>query len=692
MVLSKVKKKISKSISSLRGKNDMQIKSSKWMRTLAEEYYDNMARDMEKDIIADVERIRALPQITRAIECAMNKLSNEGNYTFDSMLVIKNPYQYSPLCAMALFTTSMPYSVSVTVKGKTEDTDIKYTVPKKKKHRVPIMGLYPDYENTIIMELINAKGKTVKQLQFLLTPDKIKGKSKDITVTKEISKAKYVYDLTLVYGGDDGIFPYAFDRNGDIRFCFSMVPKTYGFQPISEGKFLFLSKKITRMTCSNAASLQLFEVDQMGRFHKLYNVAKGTHHDFAESSKKNIIAAGNAFEGNTYEDTVVEIDRKTGEVLKEIRIKDYIDSKYIQSGDWAHLNSVELNEEEKTITVSLRNLHTVAKINYEKKEVIWILGHPSFWKGSSVEDKVLKPVGDNMKWFFQQHAAYFIEHNLDGNENTKQLIVYDNHTSKRTPVDYYDNEENSFVLIYSIDEKEKTVRLFKSYESELSNIRSNAVYEHDKGRVLSMGGKLRNNKDNRKGLITEFDYDTGEVLNQYSVNNGFYRAYGFKLETEKMSLSMEEDNNYSLGNICKMVPCEKIDLSKALELPEPVLTEGDTTEEERSARIKNALKENPDYVVNPVQDIARIALSIEDDLLCVKFIDHLLEGIYLVGEEHTYFRDYSGSTQERPEYFARMLINDPIPLMDLEYDTYEVYYKHSSGLYKSGNIIKITEK
>ena len=113
---------------------------------------------------------------------------------------------------------------------------------------------------------------------------------------------------------------------------------------------------------------------------------------------------------------------------------------------------------------------------------------------------------------------------------------------------------------------------------------------------------------------------------------------------------------------------------------------------ERSARIKNALKENPDYEVNPIQDIARIALSIEEDLLCVKFIDHLLEGIYLVGEEHTYFRDYSGSTQERPEYFARMLINDPIPLMDLEYDAYEVYYKHSSGLYKSGSIIKVNEK
>lgn len=692
MVLSKVKKKVSKSIATIKGISDVQIKSAKWMKAKAEEYYKQSERQLEKNVITDIKKISALPQITRAIEYAMEKLNENGKYTFNSMLVIKNPYQYAPLCAMALFKTFTPYSVSVTVKGKTDDTDINYMISPSKSHRVPIMGLYADYENIVIIALVNKRGNIVKKAQFKLSTEKLKGKSKDIAVTKEISKEKYLYDLTLVYGGDDGIYPYAFDRNGDVRFCFSMVPKTYGFQPIEDGKFLFLSKKITRMTCSNAASLQLFEVDQMGRIRKLYNVEKGAHHDFAETKNKNFVTASNAFEGNTYEDTVVEIDRKTGEILKEIRIKDYIDNKYIQSGDWAHLNSVELNEEEKTVTVSLRNLHTVAKINYEKKEVVWILGNPSFWKGSSVEDKVLKPVGESMKWFFQQHAAYFIEHNLDGNEATKQLIVYDNHTSKRTPVDYFDNLESSFVNIYSINEEKKTVSLFKSYESEWSGIRSNAVYEHEAGRVISMGGKLRKSENDRKGLITEFDYNTGEVLNQYSVNNGFYRAYGFKFEPEIMSDFMDISENYSLGKICKIEPCEKIDISRALEIPEPVLTDGDATEEERTERIKAALKENPQYVVDARQDIARISLTIEEDLLCVKFIDHLLEGIYLVGEKHTYFRDYSGSKQERPEYFARMLVNDPIPLMDLEYDMYEIYYKHSSGLYKSNQTIQIGGK
>ena len=51
-----------------------------------------------------------------------------------------------------------------------------------------------------------------------------------------------------------------------------------------------------------------FEIDQMEDFISCI-MWQGTHHDFAVSSR-NIIAAGNAFEGNTYEDTVVKLTEK----------------------------------------------------------------------------------------------------------------------------------------------------------------------------------------------------------------------------------------------------------------------------------------------------------------------------------------------------------------------------------------------
>lgn len=661
------------------------IKSSKWMREQAECYEKQTLRDFGMEVGGNVKQIISYPHLSRMIECAVNELAEKNDNTINNMLVIKNPYQYSPLSAYVLFQTKKPYKVRVTVKGKTPDCDISYTISEAKHHRVPVLGLYPDYKNTVDIELLGKNGKRIKKKTFQMNVEKLKGKNSAIKVQKEVEEVTYLYNLTLVYGGgDDSIFPYAFDRNGDIRFCFAMAPKTYGFQPISGGKFLFLNKRATRVTFTNPTSTQLFEVDQMGRIYRIYNVEKGTHHDFAEIKNGNFVVGSNAIEGKTYEDTVVEIDRTTGEILKEIRIKDYLDPKYVDSSDWAHLNSIAYNEEEKTVVVCLRNLHTVLKINYEKKELEWILANPKFWTGSTVEDKVLIPDEENMKWFFQAHAAYFIDSDLDDDPDTKFLMIYDNHTDKRRPVSYFDKEPNSYVRIYRINEKLKTVSLFCSYPFEKSTIRSNGIFEKESRIVLAMNGKVKDTNCQHNASIIAFDYDSGKILNKYTMNYGFYRAYGFEFAPDKMAQSMEIDKNYSVGKVYEMCSCEGIDISDAKKLPKPVLEEPFKTEGERRTGLNKLVTKNPDYYVDPEQDMARIKLEVEEDILYVDLIDHLLEKIYFVGENNTYCRDFTDTKQERPEYFARAGNRDLIPLNHLEEDIYEIYFKHSVGLYQSG--------
>ena len=668
------------------------IKSSKWIKDMSCSYESQAKRDLKVSIDSDVEEKISYPNISRAIELAINDLAANNNNHFRNMLVIKNPYQYSPLCALALFKTQKPCSVRVTVRGKTAECDISYLLSKTTNHRVPIMGLYADYENVIDLELIDENGKKVKKKTFKMYVAPLKGKISRVEVTKEFSKADYLYNLTLVYGGgDDGIYPYAFDKNGDIRFCFSLAPKTYGFQPISNGKFLFLNKKVVRLTCTNPTATQLFVVDQMGRFHNLYNVEKGTHHDFVETDNGNFVVGSNSIEGATFEDAVIEINRKTGEILNEIKMKDYIDPKYVDTSDWAHLNSIECDEKEKTIIACLRNLHSVIKINYEKKELVWILGNPAFWNNSTVSDKVLTPQGDNMEWFFQAHAAYFLDADLDNNSDTRHLIIYDNHRDKRRPVDYFDQKKKSYVRIYSINEKEKTVMLHKSFPCEQSVIRSNAIFDIKSRRLMAMSGKVKRNDGKYIGQIVEFDYDTGEVLNLFSVNYGYYRAYELKFSPENMAKSMELDVNYVFGKIYEMNSCEQLDVSSAKTLPKPVLEEMDKTEDERSKRLKELVNKNPNYYVDPEQDMARIKYEIVEDMLYVNLIDHLLEKIYFVGTNHTYYRDFTDTKQERA-CFARFNNIDAIALNDLVEDTYEIYLKHAIGLYKSGHKIKINKQ
>lgn len=666
------------------------IKSSKWIKDMSCSYESQAKRNLKVSIESDVEEKISYPNMSRAIECAINNLAENENNRFQNMIVIQNPYQYSPLCALALFKTKKPYSVRVTVRGKTSDGDISYKISETINHRVPIMGLYAAYENTIDIELLEKRDRTVKKKTFKMYVPPLEGKNSKIQVTKEFSKADYIYNLTLVYGGgDDGIYPYAFDKNGDIRFCFSLAPKTYGFQPISNGKFLFLNKKVVRLTCTNPTATQLYVVDQMGRFHKLYNVEKGTHHDFSEMKNGNFVVGSNSIEGATFEDAVIEIDRKTGKVLNEIKIKDYIDSRFVDTADWAHLNSIECDKEEKTVIVCLRNLHSVVKINYEKKELVWILGNPVFWENSNVSDKVLLPQGENMEWFFQAHASYFIDADLDNNPDTRHLIIYDNHRDKRRPVDYFDGVRSSYVRIYTINEKERTVSLLKSFPCKQSIIRSNAIFDIKSRKLMAMSGKVKNKNGKYTGQIVEFDYDTGEVLNLFSVNYGYYRAYEFKFAIEDMAKSLKVDINYVFGKIYEMHSCEQLDVSTAKSLPEPILDEKDHTEEERSKRLREIVAKNPDFYIDPEQDMARIKLEVVEDMLYVYLIDHLLEKIYFVGTNHTYFRDFTDTKQERP-YFARFDNIDSIALNDLVEDTYEIYYKHSIGLYKSGHKIKIS--
>lgn len=669
------------------------IQSSKWVKDRAKAYEEQTMRNFGKTIITNAKQARTYPNESRAIECVINGLEKEGKHTFQNILILKNPYQYAPLCAMALFKTKKPYKVKVKIWGKTPECDVTYKLSPKQNHRVPIMGLYADYENTVTITLLDHKERCVKEKTFQLKTEPLKGNIATLKVNKEVSEEKFLYGLTLVYGGSYVGNPYAFDRNGDIRYSFALIPKTYGFQPVSDGKFMFLHNKATRLTNTNTASIQLYEVDQMGRFHKLYNLEKGSHHDFVEIENGNLVTLSNCFENGTCEDAIIEIDRKSGKVVNEILLKDYIDEKYVNASDWAHVNSVVYNEKEKTAIVSLRNLHAVWKLNYEKKEIIWILGNPLFWKGSSVEKKVLTPMGNQMEWFFQQHSAYLIENDSENDSDTIRLMLYDNHWDKRTPVSWFDNDkEHSFIKIYSINEKKKTVCLEKSFPCEKSTKRGISFYDKRKQRLIAVNGNLTKRFGGKKSTITEFDFVTGRVLNKFSMEYGCYRAYELKFNADKMSEPMNMNIQYSLGEIYAVKEWEKPDIKEAKMLPEPVLEKQDKTEQERKTRLELICRKDPSYYVDPEQDMARIDMLLKEDFLYITMINHLLEAICFVGEKHTYYRDYTDTVQERPEYFARTGHTDVVRVSDLKDDYYKIYFKHRIGLYQSGFYVKINEQ
>src|SRR5699024_10230523 len=75
-----------------------------------------------------------------------------------------DPYDRSPLTALIIFNTKENATVSFTVKGKTSDVNISHTLDEeRKRHVIPVLGLYPDTENEVNVIVTKENGEKVEK-------------------------------------------------------------------------------------------------------------------------------------------------------------------------------------------------------------------------------------------------------------------------------------------------------------------------------------------------------------------------------------------------------------------------------------------------------------------------------------------------------------------------------------------------
>lgn len=433
---------------------------------------------------------------------------------------------------------------------------------------MPLIGLYPGRVSTVSLQFLDEKGTLCKTIVFKMKMKPLPDAFKNMVVVKETHEPS-VFGLTFVYGGDSR-YPYAFDSRGDIRFYIARQPKPYGLHFLSDGHFLFAEKNILMPSFSNPHSSQILEMDILGRVHRIYNVENGLHHDAGEMVPGgNLIAAGSSL-NHSNEDMIIELDRKTGKVVKQVELGDVFDKTYQDGIDWVHLNTVSYDAKTNSVLICCRNLHTVAKIDWGTGKLQWLLCNPKFWKHTSMAEKLLKPVGKNLKkegWFYQAHAAYFLDGDFDGNPDMQYMIIYDNHWHKRRSVPFFDGDPNSFVRIYAINEKEHTVSLWKSFPCAKSKIRSNGILCREQNRLFAMSGFLEPPVEGCSGMVNEYDFETGEIVNQYLTKTSYYRAYELPLKYSDLSQATEQDREYMLGTIREPHAVEKPDMSHVYPLP-----------------------------------------------------------------------------------------------------------------------------
>ena len=503
-----------------------------------------------------------------------NKFTSYG-YTIDEPNVILNPYEISPLTALVMFETSDYVSPTVTVVGKSEKTTYIHTFKESKTHYLEILGLYPDYNNEVIISYGDVTKKiyiqTGKLPNDFVTPSSIY-KDED-----KLNNELYFY--TPSSRG----YTCAYDINGDVRWYLT-ENFIWEINRLRNGNLLLSTDKLINNPYYMTG---LYEMDMLGKIYFEYNIDGGYHHDYFEMPSGNILVLSNNFANGTVEDYIVELDLKDGSIVKKFDLTDILpmdegESENFTTYDWFHNNSIWYDEKTNSITLSGRHIDAVINISYDTGKLNWIIGDSTNYS-SEWQKYFFKPIGDNFEWQWSQHSAKITPEGY--------VFIFDNGNNKSKIKEEYVDASNSYSrgVIYKIDTINMTIEQIWEYGKErgsdfYSPYISNVLYLEENHFVVHSGGIVKVNgipynypaglsnedvslkSDTVELLNNEVIYELVLPTNNYRVrkmemysNSEYKQGIGVRLgsiskteESNKHTIivkSKDIDNNYNKHNI-----------------------------------------------------------------------------------------------------------------------------------------------
>lgn len=424
--------------------------------------------------------------------------------TLDNPMVIQNPFAISPLTALVLFKTDSSVSVKVTVKGKHND-DIVRTFEASKDHYLPIYGLYGGYDNTVVLETSDGKSKTIT-----ITVDSYNTEGNAEVVTNNVSNSNGEF-----YFGTSslGASTIAYDNYGEVRWYLN-IGYSKGMTMLQNGNILLSDASNGPDSTSTGG---VVELDLLGYVHNEYLLEGGYHHDAYELPNGNLIVLTSDKDSDTFSDYVVELDRTTGQVVKDWKLKDIVGS--IDSSitnnypTWGWINSVYYDQTTNSLIFSLRNMNSVVSVGYDSGKINWILGDKSNWS-NAFSQYFLTGIGSNFSYTSGQHSVSLTS---DG-----YLSVFDNgynaHNEEAVSCASLKNNE-SYAKVYKIDTANMTAELTYKYGGKdyFSYALSSFNYTDAGNKLINFGWHM----------TSDTDYSSSECT-QFSASS--YDAYLFELD------------------------------------------------------------------------------------------------------------------------------------------------------------------
>ena len=467
----------------------------------------------------------------------VEEMKSSERWTADMPLAILNPYGTGSNGLYLYFETDMRTQVDYTV--HVDDPDIPDFSAQAadlsganitRAHEFQLIGLVPGETNEVTLTIRGYWGNTRQQVHFTLDmPEDHSGYPVLMDYTDGESQAP-LSDGLFAMMRTNGYLGYGFffDNSGVLRY--EMVLEGFGLDRV-------LSYEGDIVTCVSAT--RLARIDPAGRVIQVYDLdGYELHHDIVFGpGGTTVVALVNKEGSETIEDVVVEVDLTTGAVTElvdfSVLMADYCRGEtypvpltgdfFWQAGqwDWLHLNTVQYLEEGDSLIVSSRETSTIIKVEnvHTAPEVVWMAGDPAFWEGTGYEALCLTPVGD----FLYQYGQHSVEYAGPGDEEGVYYIrTFNNNYWANSSRDYepdlpdgvgtglyLENDENSYVYVYEIDENARTFALVQSFPVPYSSIVSNAAPAGEDGNWVVNSGvaHLFGEYDADGVLIRQFDYE-----------------------------------------------------------------------------------------------------------------------------------------------------------------------------------------
>jgi len=457
-----------------------------------EEVFDpELDPDAKQVSFYDEERINDQEEIEEDLRADYE----EGNYAFEDPFIKVDPYDAAPLTALAMFETKEPVQIKVTVGGEegqqpTEKTWEGYET----EHEVPILGLYPDTENTITLEATDEEDNT-ESTELSISTEALP----DDFLTTELTEAnteKMEDGLTFIIPSTR--YVYAVDENADVRW-YSSLWNSHVFKRLNNGNILYITKPEDQDQYN-----ELLEMDMLGKVSNSYIVelknyedTNIVHHDVIELPNGHLLATTHDTDSDYIEDEMTEIDRETGETRRNFSFRDVLPGKFYlgydgntdNEADWLHQNAVWFDETDETILISSRHQDLIMKLAYPSGDIKWILAAPENWP-EDYEQYVLD-ADSEVKFPAGPHAMKTLL-DQDDNSDTTDILLFDNNiVISRGDED--ESEDYSRAVQYRINEKERTVEGVWAYGEErgtsfFSSIVENTQYLEETGNRLVTSG------------------------------------------------------------------------------------------------------------------------------------------------------------------------------------------------------------